>query len=169
MFAKSQDEVWRIYESVETVKRLSDRIVGIGPINIIGLDGILALLPFPFLSTVYSVGAGLILLIQGLRARVTPGAMLISLLVLLIDSGLTTAEDVVKMIPGAGALLGLIPGGIDAIFQGHLYAAHMIQQDIKKTLYIEGTAAQAHRDGSHQDNVGEMRSLKGKNRLVYLG
>jgi hypothetical protein len=169
MYAKTQEEIRRIYDSVETVKRLSDRLIGIGPINIIGLDGILALLPFPFLSTIYSVGAGLILLFQGIRARVTPGTLFISLIVLLIDSGITTAEDVVKMIPGAGALLGLIPGGIDAIFQGHLYAAHMIQQDINKTLYIEGSAAQAQRDGSHQDNVGEMRSLKGKKRLVYLG
>ncbi|MFT4075848.1 MAG: DUF4112 domain-containing protein [Asticcacaulis sp.] len=168
MFAKTQDEVWRIYESVETVKRLSDRIIGIGPINIIGLDGILALLPFPFLSTVYSVGAGLILLFQGFRARVTPATLIISLIILAIDSGITTVEDVVKLIPGAGAVLGLIPGGVDALFQGHLYAAHLIQQDIKKTHYIEGSAAQAHRDGSHEHNISDMRGTKGKKRLIYL-
>ncbi|ESQ89748.1 DUF4112 domain-containing protein [Asticcacaulis benevestitus] len=169
MLAKTHDDINRIYDTVETVKRLSDRIIGIGPINIIGLDGILALLPIPGLSTVYSVGAGLILLTQGLRARVTAGTLATSLVILLIDSGLTTVEDVVKMIPGAGALLGLIPGGIDAIFQGHLYAAHLIQKDIKLTTYVEGTAADAMRDGSHQGHVADMRATKGKKRIVYLG
>ena len=165
MFAKSQAEIDRIYDSVETVKRLSDRIIGIGPINIIGLDGILALLPIPGLSTVYSVGAGLILLVQGMRARVTLGTLATSVVILAIDSGLTTVEDVVKLIPGAGAVLGLIPGGIDAIFQGHLYAAHLIQQDIKRTIYIEGHQS----DSDHHANIAEMRATKGKKRIVYLG
>lgn len=165
MFAKSQMEIDRVYDTVETVKRLSDRIIGIGPINIIGLDGIFALLPIPGLSTVYSVGAGLILLANGVRARVTLGTLATSVVILAIDSGLTTAEDVVKMIPGAGAILGLIPGGIDAIFQGHLYAAHLIQQDIKKTIYIEG-----HQSGEdHRANLADMRATKGKKRIVYLG
>ncbi|MDV6333094.1 DUF4112 domain-containing protein [Asticcacaulis sp. 201] len=165
VFAKSQADIDQIYDSVETVKRLSDRIIGIGPINIIGLDGILALLPIPGLSTVYSVGAGLILLVQGIRARVTPLTLILSLLILAIDAGITTVEDVVKVIPGAGALLGLIPGGIDALFQGHLYAAHLIQQDIKKTLYIDGKST----DGDHHANRSEMRATKGKKRIVYLG
>lgn len=169
MLAKTHEDISRIYDTVETVKRLSDRIIGIGPINIIGLDGILALLPIPGLSTVYSVGAGLILLTQGVRARVTTGTLATSLVILLIDSGLTTVEDVVKMIPGAGALLGLIPGGVDAIFQGHLYAAHLIQKDIKLTHYVSGTTTDAKRDGSHQDHIADMRSLKGKKRIVYLG
>ncbi len=163
MLAKSHEDIRRIYDSVESVKRLSDRIIGIGPINIIGLDGILALLPIPGLSTVYSIGAGLILLFQGLRARVTPMTLIISLLILAIDSGITTVEDVVKVIPGAGALLGLIPGGIDALFQGHLYAAHLIQKDIQRTLYIEGGRS------DHAADLAEMRATKGKKRIVYLG
>ncbi len=168
MLAKSHEDIHKIYDSIETVKRLSDRLVGIGPINIIGLDGILALLPIPGLSTVYSVGAGLILLTQGLRARATLGTLATSLVILMIDSGLTTVEDVVKLIPGAGPLLGLIPGGIDAVFQGHLYAAHLIQKDIKLTIYIEGSEAEARRDGSYQENQAQMRATKGKKRVIYL-
>ena len=32
MLAKSHEDVRKIYDSIETIKRLSDRIIGIGPI-----------------------------------------------------------------------------------------------------------------------------------------
>jgi hypothetical protein len=156
MFAKTHDEVRRIHESVDTVKRLSDRIIGIGPINIIGLDGILAW--FPGVAPVYSVLAGGFILIQGVRARCDATTLAAAFIALAIDSGISVFDN--PIIP-VGSL-------IDTFFQGHLYAAHMIQKDIEKTLYIEGSASEAHRDGSHQDNVGEMRHTKGKKRLVYL-
>jgi len=156
MFAKSHDEVRRIHESVDTVKRLSDRIIGIGPINIIGLDGILAW--FPGVAPVYSVLAGGFILIQGVRARCDATTLAAAFIALAIDSGISVFDN--PIIP-VGSL-------IDTFFQGHLYAAHMIQKDIEKTLYIEGNASQAHRDGSHQDNIGEMRNTRGKKRLVYL-
>lgn len=159
MFAKTHDEVRRIYDSVDTVKRLSDRIIGIGPINIIGLDGILAW--FPGVAPVYSVLAGGFILLQGLRARCDPVTLVAAFIVLAMDSGISVFDGIIPVIP-AGSIL-------DTFFQGHLYAAHMIQKDIDKTLFIEGSASQAHRDGSHQDNVGEMRATKGKKRLVYLG
>ena len=159
MFAKTQDEVRRIYDSVNTIKRLSDRIIGIGPINIIGLDGILAWIPIPGLGTVYSVLAGGFILYQGVRARCDATTLAGAFLALLVDAGISTTDTVIPILGSA----------VDTFFQGHLYAAHMIQKDIDKTLYIEGSASQAHRDGSHQDNVGEMRNTKGKKRLVYLG
>lgn len=157
MFAKTHDEVRRIYGSVDTIKRLSDRIIGIGPINIIGLDGILAW--FPGVAPVYSVLAGGFILIQGVRARCDATTLAAAFIALAVDSGISVFDN--PIIP-VGSL-------IDTFFQGHLYAAHMIQKDIEKTLYIEGSASQAHRDGSHQDNVGEMRHTKGKKRLVYMG
>jgi hypothetical protein len=156
MLAKTHDEVRRIYNSVDTVKRLSDRIIGIGPINIIGLDGILAW--FPGVAPVYSVLAGGFILIQGARARCDATTLAAAFIALAVDSGISVFDN--PVIP-VGSL-------IDTFFQGHLYAAHMIQKDIEKTLYIEGSASEAHRDGSHQDNVGEMRHTKGKKRLVYL-
>lgn len=166
MLAKSHAHIQKIYDSIESVKRLSDRIIGIGPINIIGLDGILALLPIPGLSMAYSVIAGLFLLIQGVRARARLGTLVMSFVILLIDSGLTTVEEVVQLIPGAGLLLSLVPGGADALFQGHLYAAHLIQKDIERTHFIEGRPSD---DAEHRENLAEMRSLKGKERVVYLG
>jgi hypothetical protein len=159
MFAKTQDEVRRIYDSVDTVKRLSDRIIGIGPINIIGLDGILAWVPIPGLGTAYSVLAGAFILFQGLRARCDATTLAAAFLALLVDAGVSLGDTVIPIIGST----------VDTFFQGHLYAAHMIQKDIEKTLYIEGSASLAHRDGSHQDNIGEMRHTKGKKRLVYLG
>ncbi|MEI9902630.1 MAG: DUF4112 domain-containing protein [Asticcacaulis sp.] len=165
MLAKSHNDIQRIYDSIQAVKSLSDRIIRIGPINIIGLDGILALLPFPAISTGYSMIAGLIILVQGLRARVTPFTWLVALVILLIDCGITTVEDITKLIPIAGPFLNLIVGGGDALFQGHLYAAHIIQADIDKTLYVAGPRNAA----EHQENLAEMRGLKGKKRIVYLG
>lgn len=169
MFAKTHGEVHKIRDSIEAVKRLSDRVIGIGPFNIIGLDGILALLPFPLLSTAYSVLAGLFLLIQGMRARVSPGTLIICLIILLLDSGITTVEELTQLIPFAGPLLSLLPGAVDAFFQGHLYAAHLIQKDMDKTHYVAGSESAARQSGEHDDHLADMRSQKGKKRLVYLG
>ncbi|MBW8881378.1 MAG: DUF4112 domain-containing protein [Asticcacaulis sp.] len=165
MQARTQHDIQRIYDSIESIKRLSDRIIGIGPLNIIGLDGILALVPIPGVGTAYSVIAGLILLVQGMRARVTPATMVVSFIILLLDSGLTTVEDLAKFFPP----LAWIPGLMDAFFQGHLYAAHMMQKDIEKTLYVEGTYADGRQSGEHDINLAEMRATKGKKRIVYLG
>jgi hypothetical protein len=164
MLARSHDHIRRIYDSIESIKRLSDRIIGIGPINIIGLDGILALLPIPILSTAYSILAGAFLLIQGLRSRATLATMATSFIILLIDSGLTTVEELLQLIPG-GVLLSWIPGGVDAFFQGHLYAAHLIQKDIERTHYVEGHRGSA---DEHREHLADMREQK-KKRVVYLG
>ncbi|ESQ73933.1 DUF4112 domain-containing protein [Asticcacaulis sp. AC402] len=162
MLARSHDHIHRIYDSIESIKRLSDRIIGIGPINIIGLDGILALVPIPGLGTLYSVSAGGFLLIQGIRARVTLSTIATSFIILLLDSGITTIEDIAKFFPP----LALVPGLIDAFFQGHLYAAHLIQKDIDRTLYIEGPRGSAE---EHREHLADMREQKGKKRVVYLG
>ncbi len=159
MFAKTHDDIRKIYESVDSVKRLSDRIIGIGPINIIGLDGILSWIPIPGLDTLYSVLAGGFILLQGLRARCDLVTIVAAGLALGADAGLSVADTLVPIFGSAA----------DTIFQGHLYAAHMIQRDIDKTLYVEGSASEAHRSGEHQENLELMRSTKGKKRIVYLG
>ncbi|EGF89508.1 hypothetical protein ABI_39220 [Asticcacaulis biprosthecium C19] len=166
MLARSHDHIRRIYDSIESVKRLSDRVIGIGPINIIGLDGILALLPIPILSTAYSILAGGFLLIQGIRSHATLSTIATSFIILAIDAGLTTVEELLQLIPGAGWLLAIIPGGADALFQGHLYAAHLIQKDIDRTHYVEGRRGNA---DEHREHLADMRAQKGKKRVVYLG
>ena len=159
MFAKTHTDVHKIYESIDGVKRLSDGIIKLGPLNIIGLDGILAWIPGA--DIVYSVLAGVFILFQGFRARCDLPTLVAAFIVLAMDSGVSVFDGVIPVIP-AGSL-------IDTFFQGQLYAAHMIQRNIDKTLYIEGSFGEAHRSGEHQENLNEMRATKGKNRLVYLG
>ena len=57
---------WR---TAERVKRLSDRLIGIGPFGI-GLDGVLAWAPV--IGPFYSVAAGGLLVFHGVRAGATP-------------------------------------------------------------------------------------------------
>ncbi len=161
MLARSYDDIHRINDSLNGIKRLSDGIIKIGPINVIGIDGILSWIPIPFANTAYSLLSGLFILIQGMRARCDIGTLLASAIVLLMDSGVSLGDGIIPLIP-AGSI-------VDTLFQGQLYACHMIQKDIEKTLYIDGRASDAHRDGSHAENVAEMRATKGKKRLVYLG
>ncbi|MGA9658220.1 MAG: DUF4112 domain-containing protein [Asticcacaulis sp.] len=156
MLAKTHDQVRRIYDQIGVVKRLSDRIIGIGPINLIGLDGILAWIPGA--GPAYSVLAGAFILTQGVRARCDPVTLISAFIVLAIDSGVSLFDN--PIIP--------IPSIIDTFFQGHLYAAHMIQKDIDKTHYVEGMASEAYRTGAHETHMATMRSLKGKKRIVYL-
>ena len=159
--AKTHDDIRRIYDSIDNVKRLSDRIVGIGPINIIGLDGILSWIPIPGLDTAYSLIAGGFMVIQGIRARCDITTLAAAIIAILIDSGLSGLDGIIPILP-AGSIA-------DTLFQGHLYAAHMIQKDIEKTMYFEGSASEAHRSGEHAQNLADMRATKGKKRIVYLG
>lgn len=161
MRAKTHDDIRKIHDSLDTVKRLSDRIIGIGPINIIGLDGILSWLPIPFLDEAYSILSGVFILWQGFRARADFVTLVAAFIALFIDGGISLLDGV-WFLP----LLGPIA---DTLFQGQLYAAHMIQRDMDKTLYIEGSASEAHRSGEHAANVADMRATKGKKRIVYLG
>lgn len=159
MLARSHEEILKIYDSVDTVKKLSDRIIGIGPINLIGLDGILSWVPVPGLDVAYTVLAGAFILMQGVRARCDLTTLVAAGLVLATDAGLSLGDAVIPIF-GAAA---------DTLFQGHLYAAHMIQRNIDKTHYVESSAMDAHSRGRHAQHVADMRAIKGKTRVVYLG
>ncbi len=69
MRARSHADLHNIRLGVERVKKVSDRIVGIGPIGI-GLDGILGFVPV--LGVAYTVIAGSMLMMAGVRARASP-------------------------------------------------------------------------------------------------
>lgn len=169
MFARTHGDLHKIRDSIDGIKRLSDRVIGIGPLNIIGIDGLLALLNIPIVSTVYTVFAGLFLIIQAMRARVSAGTLILCLIILLIDSGITSLEEIVRLIPFAGVVLAWAPGVVDFLFQGHLYAAHLIQKDMDKTHYVAGSESAARQSGEHHEHLADMRGTKGKRRLVYLG
>jgi hypothetical protein len=112
--AVTQDKAHRAWRSAERIKRLSDRLVGVGPIGL-GLDGILAWVPVA--GTVYSLGAGGLLLVEGMRG----GASLLTLgrmaAYLAVDSASST-------VPVAG-------WAVDTLFPGHLMAAKALQKDIE--------------------------------------
>ncbi|MDC7693542.1 DUF4112 domain-containing protein [Asticcacaulis currens] len=160
MFVRSAYEVQKTYDSIGTIKRLSDRIVGIGPINIIGLDGLLSWVPVPGVAAGYSIIASLFILINAVRVRISPITFVQTLIVLSIDAGISGFDGIIPLLP--------VSGLADTLFQGHLYAAHIVQKEIEKTLYIEESGREAYASGRHKDHLATLKSTRGKKRLVYL-
>ena len=103
---------WR---SADVIKRLSDRVIGLGPLGI-GLDGILAWIPGA--NVVYGVGAGALLMVEGFRAKASAGTMARMLIYLAIDN----LTDTVPIVGWAA----------DTLFPGHLMAANALQKDIEE-------------------------------------
>ncbi|ALL12851.1 DUF4112 domain-containing protein [Caulobacter henricii] len=104
----------RAWRSAETIKGLSDRLIGLGPFGL-GLDGVLSWVPV--VGPLYSMGAGGLLLIHGLSA----GASFVTLARMLAYVAMDTATDAV---PIAGSV-------VDMMFPGHLMAAKALQKDIE--------------------------------------
>src|ERR1700741_3981904 len=71
--ARSTLEIDRTRSAIAGVARLSDNIIGFGRVGI-GLDGLLAWVPV--VGDIYSIGAGVVLLLLGLRARAPLSALL---------------------------------------------------------------------------------------------
>jgi hypothetical protein len=67
--ASQRTRAHQSWRHAETVKRLSDRLISIGPFGL-GLDGVLAWVPGVGLA--YSVGAGAVLLFHALQAKASP-------------------------------------------------------------------------------------------------
>jgi hypothetical protein len=168
MFVRTHEDVQKVRASIEGFKKLSDGLIKIGPINVVGLDGLLALIPIPGLGMAYSIIAGLIILFLGIRARISLPTLISCTLILAIDSGITTADEIVQIFPVLGPFIGIITGGADAAFQGHLYAGHMIQKEMDATLYVDNSFTSAREDGSHLANKDQVKRTKGLKRLVYL-
>ncbi len=104
----------RAWKSAETIKRLSDRLIGIGPIGL-GLDGVLAWVPGAGLA--YGIGAGALLLMHGFQGGASVGTLSRMFLYLAIDNLSDT-------IPVAG-------WAVDTLFPAHLMAAKALQKDIE--------------------------------------
>lgn len=104
-------EAWR---SADTIKRLSDRVVGIGPFGI-GLDGLVSWIPGA--NTVYSVAAGGFLLLNAIKAKAGAGTVTRMLGYLIADSASSTVP--------------VVGWTVDLLFPGHLMAAKALQKDIE--------------------------------------
>lgn len=112
--AVTKERAHRAWRNAERIKRLSDRLVGVGPIGI-GLDGLLAWVPGA--NLIYSLGAGGLLMVEGVSA----GASVITLL----RMGVYLAVD------SATSEVPIIGWAIDTVFPGHLMAAKALQKDIE--------------------------------------
>jgi hypothetical protein len=110
----SRERAHRAWRSAERIKRLSDRLVGIGPFGL-GLDGVLAWVPGA--NILYSVGAGGLLVAEAVGAGASPGTLARMALYLIADSA--TSE------------IPIIGWAIDTVFPGHLMAANALQKDIE--------------------------------------
>ncbi|MGQ3112609.1 MAG: DUF4112 domain-containing protein, partial [Brevundimonas sp.] len=72
MAKRSIADIEKIWSNVEGVKKLSDRVVGVGPFGV-GLDGLLAFVPG--VGALYTVGAAGWLLNQAVKAKATPATL----------------------------------------------------------------------------------------------
>ncbi len=106
----------RAWHAADTIRRLSDRLIGVGPFGL-GLDGVLSWVPFPGVAALYSAGAGLILMGHGFKAKASPATLAQMAVYLLVDTSTNTVW-------GIGSL-------IDMLFPGHLMAAKALQKDIE--------------------------------------
>jgi hypothetical protein len=160
--ARSHLEIRNIRSAIERVSKLSDNIVGLGRFGI-GLDGILAWIPG--VGTVYSIGAGALLVIQGLRARVPVTAMLQVITLLTLRTIFTSGGElasVVAMLP----ITVPVELAVD-FFRAHKWSADILLKAIDNTVYVEGAK---HVSNPGYDEVREqVRSGAEKRRVVVLG
>lgn len=110
----SQERAHRSWRTAERIKRLSDRLVGVGPFGV-GLDGLLTWIPGA--GGLYSVGAASLLLYEAFGARVSALTLAKMLGYLAVDAA--TSE------------VPLIGDAIDLLFPGHLLAAKALQRDVE--------------------------------------
>ncbi len=153
-FARSHIDLHNIRQSVERIGNLSDNVIHLGPIKL-GLEAILEFVPF--VGEIYSLIAGFLLLIEGMRAR-APGTVLMSITFLILVRTLIGSLDA---IPGLGIAGDVIAGA----FRAHKISADMIAKSMDDTLYIEGHKG----DPEYADVLARVRSGKEKRRVVYLG
>lgn len=104
----------RAWRAAETIKRLSDRLIGVGPVGI-GLDGVLAWVPGVGLA--YGLGAGGLLLFHAVQAKAGSSTLARMTAYLAADN----LSDTVPVLGWA----------VDTLFPGHLMAAKALQKDIE--------------------------------------
>ena len=107
-------EAHKAWRAADRIRRLSDRLVGIGPFGL-GLDGVLAWVPG--VGSFYSVAAGGLLVFFGVRSKASMA---------------TLARMVAYIAANTGASAVPVVGwAADTLFPGHLMAARALQKDIE--------------------------------------
>lgn len=157
MARRTIGDIEKIWTNVEGMKKLSDKVIGIGPFGI-GLDGLLTWVPV--VGTAYSVGAAGWLFVQAARVKASPGTLARMAAYLGLDSVTTLIGEV--------PFLDFVPSVADVLFRGHLMAAKALQKDIETTHWVEASEREARASGEHERHVAEMRRRTGLRRVVYL-
>lgn len=152
IIAKSHIDLHNIRSSIERTKKLSDNVIGIGPLGI-GLDAVLNVVPGA--GALYSAGAGLLLIFDGVRARASP--------MILVQMAAILAVDTVAPLAGN---LGKIA---DVLFTGHKWSADMLLKHMDETVYFEGKREVAQASAEYRDLMARIRAGKEKRRVVFLG
>ncbi|MDB5423646.1 MAG: hypothetical protein JWQ29_1062 [Phenylobacterium sp.] len=104
----------RAWRSAERIKRLSDKLVSVGPVGL-GLDGVLAWIPGA--NLLYSVGAGGLLIYEAVGAG-AEGWTIARM------AGYLIADSAMSEVP-------ILGWAMDTLFPGHLMAARALQKDIE--------------------------------------
>lgn len=151
MARRTIGDIERIWSGVEGIRKLSDRIVGIGPFGF-GLDAVLTWIPV--VGTTYNLGISGWLIYQAHLAKATPGTIAKMVAYLAFD----TATGVVPLIGDA----------VDTFFPGHLMAARALQKEIESTHWVEADEASSKASGEHDRHLETLRSRPDLRRLVYL-
>jgi len=151
MARRSIRDIENIWSNVEGVKKLSDRVIGIGPFGL-GLDAMLTWVPV--VGTVYTVGTGGWLMLQAVRAKATPATLARMGAYMAIDTATGT-------VPLAGDL-------VDSFFPGQLMAARALQKHIESTHWVEDSEANARATGDHEMHEARVEGDKLLKRIVYL-
>ncbi|NBU28542.1 MAG: DUF4112 domain-containing protein [Caulobacteraceae bacterium] len=110
----SRERAHSAWKNAETIKKVSDRVIGIGPFGI-GMDGLLTWIPG--VGIVYSLAAGGFLLVQGVLA----GVSLLTLARMLTYLGVDALTSEIPVVGDA----------VDFFWQGHLMAATALQKDVE--------------------------------------
>ena len=137
--------------AIESLRRISDRLVGLGPFGI-GLDGLLGWIPG--FGAIFSLGAGGLLIYHAWRARASAG-------VLFQVSALIAANTLSNFIPTAGGL-------VDMLFTAHKWSANLILANMDHSLYIEGDRAAAENAPEYLALMDRIRSGEERRRVVFL-
>ncbi len=157
MARRTVGDIEKIWTNVESVKKLSDRVIGIGPFGV-GMDGLLTWIPV--VGSAYTIGAAGWLMIQAVRARAAPGTLVRMAGYLGLDSVTTAVGEV--------PFLDFVPSVVDVLFPGHLMAAKALQKDIESTHWVEANERDARASGEHDRHLARMKADPKLKRIVYL-
>lgn len=160
--AQSQIEVHNIRHSIERIGKLSDSIVGVGPVGF-GLEGLLEFLPG--VGEVYSLGAGLMLILQGMRVYAPFTTLFSVAFLILLRTAIGSLDVILAIVPVLGWIVGQLGNVAAGLFRAHRMAANMLIAEIDDTLYVEGRR----RDADNADILAAIRSGEERRRVVFLG